>query len=135
VNSREALIPGFEQRNTLPNGAMRTRCIHRTPASNSIAPDHPSCTRKRPDHAAYTDVDSRPQAGAEGTTGSRIHGGGGGPILFPGLTTLCQIDGGSHQHPMAVRAGLIGSKEVRAEQQRDPRARISAVNPDRFARA
>jgi hypothetical protein len=28
---------------------------------------------------------------------------------------------------MAVRAGLIGSREVRAEQQRDPRARILAL--------
>jgi hypothetical protein len=35
------------------------------------------------------------------------------------LSTLCLLDGGSHQHPMVIRAGLIGSKEVRAEQQRD----------------
>jgi hypothetical protein len=42
------------------------------------------------------------------------------------LSTLCQHDGGSHKHPMAVRAGLIGSNEVRAEQQRDQR-RISRV--------
>jgi hypothetical protein len=28
------------------------------------------------------------------------------------LSALCLLDGGSHQHPMAVRAGLIGSKEV-----------------------
>jgi hypothetical protein len=40
------------------------------------------------------------------------------------LSTPCLLDGGSHQHPMAVRAGHIGSKEVRAEQQRDPHARI-----------
>jgi hypothetical protein len=62
-----------------------------------------------------------------------VHGGvgtgHGGGYCFSSrsLSTLCQIDGGSHQHPMAVRASLIGSKEVRAEQQRDPRARISAL--------
>jgi hypothetical protein len=34
-----------------------------------------------------------------------------------------------------ARFDLYPAGEVRAEQQQDPRARISAVNPDRFARA